>query len=158
MRAGIAAAALALALVGCASQAPQTIPTRLKSGQSWVITRPALAEQVLQTCSRDSPARHPGEVSGYWAPSRQQIEQLEAQQDQLQPTITAPRDFDRQYVGIVSGGRQLIYINAFRLPDDSPLDPAKEAVQACDGGSRFWGALYDPASGAFSAIELNGAR
>lgn len=145
-----------LALSGCASQAPRSVPTALKSGQSWVVTRPQLAAQVLDTCSRDSPARHPGGVSGYWAPSRQQIEQLEAQQDQLKPSIAAPRDFDRQYVGIEAGGRRLIYINAFHLPDSSELDPGRTAVQVCDGGAGFWGAVYDPEHGSFSDIAVNG--
>lgn len=67
MRAYRGAAALAaIALAGCAStQGPSSVPTNLKNGQSWIITRQSVAEQVLQTCSRDSPARHPGRVSGY---------------------------------------------------------------------------------------------
>ncbi|AAM41027.1 conserved hypothetical protein [Xanthomonas campestris pv. campestris str. 8004] len=27
---------------------------------------------------------------------------------------------------------------------------------ACDGGAAFWGALYDPQTGAFSEIAING--
>lgn len=146
-------------LAGCASTGgtPGTsVPTSVKAGQSWVITRPAVAAQVLDTCSRDSPARHPGEITGYWAPSRQQVEQLEARLDQLQPTIPRPGDFDRQYVGIEAKGRRLIYINAFQLPDDTELDPARVAIQVCDGGAQFWGAVYDPESGQFTDIERNG--
>ncbi|MEE7560964.1 hypothetical protein HH299_15635 [Xanthomonas sp. Kuri4-2] len=151
--------ALAL-LAGCATppKGPPNIPTRVKTGQSWVITRQALAAQVLDPCSRDSPARHPGEVTGYWAPSRQQLERLEADQSRLQPTIAAPADFDRQYVGIEAHGRRLIYINAFRLPDDSELDPGRSAVDVCDGGAGAWGAVYDPESGQFSDIAVGGTR
>ncbi len=158
MKHRVAIASIAVLLAGCASQpkGPPTIPTSIKSGQSWVITRQALAAEVLDTCSRDSPARHPGEVTGYWAPSRQQVEQLEAQQTRLQPTIATPGDFDRQYVGIESQGRKLIYINAFQLPDDTDIDPGKTAVKACDGGAGFWGALYDPQTGEFSDVRLNG--
>lgn len=155
-RAALGLAVAGLLLAGCATRGPATVPTQLRSGQSWVITRPLVAAQVLDTCSRDSPARHPGEVTGYWAPSRQQIDQLEAAQAKLQPTIAAPAQFDRQYVGIESGGRRLIYVNAFRLPDHSDLDPGKNAVRVCDGGAGFWGALYDPRSGEFSQIEING--
>ncbi|EKQ62919.1 hypothetical protein WS7_01935 [Xanthomonas citri pv. malvacearum str. GSPB2388] len=159
MRAYRGAAALAaIALAGCAStQGPSSVPTNLKNGQSWIITRQSVAEQVVQTCSRDSPARHPGQISGYWAPSHQQIEQLEARQDALTPTIAEPREFDRQYVGVVIQGQQLIYINAFKLPNDPPVKPAREAIQVCDGGSMFWGALYDPQTGAFSQIAINGS-
>lgn len=154
-----AALAAALLAAGCASTGGTpgtTVPTSVKAGQSWVITRPVVAAQVLDTCSRDSPGRHPGEITGYWAPSRQQIEQLEARLDQLQPTIERPGDFDRQYVGIEVQGRRLIYINAFNLPDDSELDPARTAIQVCDGGAQFWGAVFDPESGQFSGIQHNG--
>ncbi len=159
MRTLRSATALAvLALAGCATtQAPSTVPTNLKSGQSWIITRQSVAEQVLDTCSRDSPARHPGQIGGYWEPSHQQIEQLESRQDALTPTIAEPREFDRQYVGVVIQGQQLIYINAFKLPNDPPVKPAREAIKVCDGGSAFWGALYDPQTGAFSQIAVNGS-
>ncbi|MCC4634899.1 hypothetical protein ACFFJ4_18080 [Xanthomonas dyei] len=158
MRTLRSATALAvLALAGCATtQAPSTVPTNLKSGQSWIITRQSVAEQVLDTCSRDSPARHPGQITGYWEPSHQQIEQLESRQDALTPTIAEPREFDRQYVGVVIEGQQLIYINAFKLPNDPPVKPAREAIKVCDGGSAFWGALYDPQTGGFSQIAVNG--
>ncbi|WP_115511941.1 hypothetical protein [Xanthomonas arboricola] len=158
MRTLRSATALAvLALAGCATtQAPSTVPTNLKSGQSWIITRQSVAEQVLDTCSRDSPARHPGQITGYWEPSHQQIEQLESRQDALTPSIAEPREFDRQYVGVVIEGQRLIYINAFKLPNDPPVKPAREAIKVCDGGSAFWGALYDPQTGAFSQIAVNG--
>lgn len=153
---------LAVALAaGCASTGGvpgSTVPTTVRAGQSWVITRPVIAAQVLDTCSRDSPARHPGEVTGYWAPSRQQVDQLEAALSQLQPQIANPGDFDRQYVGIETGDKRLIYVNAFHLPEDSELDPARTAIRVCDGGAQFWGALFDPQSGTFSAVELNGPR
>ncbi len=146
---------------GCATTGGvpgSTVPTTVRAGQSWVITRPVVAAQVLDTCSRDSPARHPGEVTGYWAPSRQQVDQLEAALSQLQPQIPNPGDFDRQYVGIETGAKRLIYINAFHLPEDSELDPARTAIRVCDGGAQFWGALFDPQTGTFSAVELNGPR
>ncbi|KAB7772422.1 hypothetical protein [Xanthomonas maliensis] len=148
-----------LALAGCATtRPPASVPTAIKSGQSWVISRQSVAEQVLQTCSRDSPALHPGEVTGYWAPTLAQIELLESRQDALTPTIAEPRDFDRQYVGVLIHGEPRIYINAFKLPNDPPIKPARKAVQVCDGGAAFWGALYDPQTGAFSDIAINATR
>lgn len=156
IRAGLCVAAAGLLLAGCATRGPATVPTELRTGQSWVITRPLVAAEVLDTCSRDSPGRHAGEVTGFWAPSRQQVDQLEAALDRLQPTIAAPSKSDRQYVGIESGGRRLIYINAFTLPDHSELDPGRDAIRVCDGGAGFWGALYDPQSGEFSQVETNG--
>lgn len=154
---GIPLAALVL-LAGCtpANTRPGSLPTAIKTGQSWVVTRPVVAAQVLDTCSRDSPAKGGAGVSGYWAPSRAQIEQLEARLSQLQSRIAEPEKSDRQYVGIESRGRQLIYINAFTLPDHSRINPVREAVRVCDGGARFWGAVFDPQSGNFSDVAVNG--
>ncbi|NYB76304.1 MAG: hypothetical protein HZS22_00695, partial [Stenotrophomonas maltophilia] len=106
--------------------------------------------------SRTSPGREAGRVSGYWAPSRQQIDQLEAKLSSLEAQVPKVLDFDRQYVGIESTGKRLIYINAFHLPDDSGINPAREAIRVCDGGAQFWGAVFDPASNTFSELQFNG--
>ncbi len=135
---------------------PPSVPTAVKAGQSWVVTRPIVAAQVLDTCSRPSPGRDAARVTGYWAPSRQQVEQLEAALVQLQPQLQDVAGFDRQYVGIEAQGKQLIYVNAFHLPDGANIDPAREAIRACDGGRAFWGAVFDPQSGQFSELEFNG--
>lgn len=157
---GIVSLLLPLALAACAGMSgrPASVPTSMKTGQSWVVTRQPVAERVLDTCSRASPARQPGRVSGYWAPGPQQVDELEARQQALAPTIASPQDYDRQYVGVVVDGRRLIYINAFKLPDQSDIDPSREAVVICDAGPRAWGALYDPQTGAFSEIEIDGTR
>lgn len=155
----LAALACGLALGACATvQGPPSVPTALKTGQSWVVTRPVVAAQVLDTCSRPSPGRDAGRVTGYWAPSRRQVEQLEAALSQLQAQVQEPAAFDRQYVGIETEGRQLIYVNAFKLPDGSEIDPAREAIRACDGGRMFWGAVFDPQTGAFAEFQPNGSK
>jgi len=82
------------------TQGPASVPTTERSGQSWVVTRPIIAAQVLDTCSRPSPGREAGRVSGYWAPSRQQVDQLEAKLASLEAQVPHVLDFDRQYVGI----------------------------------------------------------
>ena len=150
--------AVVLAASGCASHGgnPSSISTRLKAGQSWLITRPILAAQVLHACTRDISAEQGLQVDAYWAPSRQQIEQLEASQPALQPRIAQPADFDRQYVGIHSRGRQMIYINAFRLSELESANPAKQAIQACNGEQQYWNAVYDPQTGEFSDMQSNG--
>lgn len=152
--------ALATVLLAACStvQGPASVPTASKTGQSWVVTRPVIAAQVLDTCSRHSPARDAGRVTGYWAPSRQQVDQMEARLPQLQPQVPAALESDRQYVGIEAGGRKLIYINAFHLPDGSSVDPAREAIRVCGGGSRFWGALFDPQTGHFAEVQTNGSK
>jgi hypothetical protein len=152
-----AAITLAAVLGACTTtRGPASVPTAERTGQSWVVTRPIVAAQVLDTCSRHSPGRDAGRVTGYWAPSRQQVDQLEAALPSLQAQVPDVLDFDRQYVGIESAGKRLIYINAFRLPDDSGIKPAREAIRVCDGGKQFWGAVFDPATGAFSELQFNG--
>ncbi|WP_313139024.1 hypothetical protein [Stenotrophomonas sp.] len=150
------AIALATALGACTTtRGPASVPTAERTGQSWVVTRPVIAAQVLDTCSRPSPGREAGRVTGYWAPSRQQVDQLEAKLPSLEAQVPHVLDFDRQYVGIESGGKRLIYINAFP-PSDSSVNPAREAMSVCDGGAQFWGAVFDPASNTFSDLQFNG--
>jgi len=151
------AVAITTLLGACATtQGPASVPTTERSGQSWVVTRPIIAAQVLDTCSRPSPGREAGRVSGYWAPSRQQVDQLEAKLATLETQVPHVMDFDRQYVGIELDGKRVIYINAFHLPEDNRLRPAREAVRVCDGGAQFWGAVFDPASGTFNELQFNG--
>lgn len=68
--------------------------------------------------------------------------------------VENPGHFYMQYVGIVVKGRKLIYISAFA--DDKPPDFWRErAVIICDGGVD-WGVLYDPQTGKFSDLTVNG--
>ena len=152
----LALAALAAACTPANVRPGASVPTAVKTGQSWVVTRPVIAAQVLDTCSRSSPGREAGAVTGYWAPSRQQVDQLEAKLASLETQVPHVMDFDRQYVGIEMGGRQLIYLNAFHLPDGTDIDPARDAIRVCDGGAQFWGAVFDPATGTFSDVQFNG--
>lgn len=152
----LALAAAAAACTPANTRPGATVPTAVKTGQSWVVTRPLVVAQVLDTCSRPSPSQTPGRVTGYWAPSRQQIEQLESRLPTLEAQVPNVTDFDRQYVGIEVEGRKLIYLNAFHLPDHGDMDPAREAIRVCDGGNQFWGALFDPTSGEFSELQFNG--
>ena len=152
----LALAALAAACTPANVRPGASVPTAVKTGQSWVVTRPIIAAQVLDTCSRPSPGREAGRVSGYWAPSRQQVDQLEAKLATLETQVPHVMDFDRQYVGIELDGKRVIYINAFHLPEDNRLRPAREAVRVCDGGAQFWGAVFDPASGTFNELQFNG--
>ncbi|MCF7750096.1 hypothetical protein KQ945_05020 [Bacillus subtilis subsp. subtilis] len=151
----LALAALAAACTPANIRPGASVPTTVRTGQSWVVTRPVIAAQVLDTCSRSSPGREAGAVTGYWAPSRQQVEQLEARLPSLEAQVRNAADFDRQYVGIEMGGRQVIYLNAFPAGDHD-VDPARTAIRACDGGAQFWGAVFDPATGSFSDVQFNG--
>jgi hypothetical protein len=71
----------------------------------------------------------------------------------------------RQYLGIVIGGRRLIYVNVFprwlverpELVRIVPQDWRRVFVSVCDGGDGFSGALYDPETSRFSSPHFNGA-
>jgi hypothetical protein len=62
-----------------------------------------------------------------------------------------------QYAGIVVNGKHLIYINAFYQSRPDEWEKWKKiAVAVCDGGSGFWGALYDPKEKKVFDLRLNG--
>jgi hypothetical protein len=92
----------------------------------------------------------------------------------------------RQYVGVVVDSRRLIYVNAFpkesiaadvaalqqfkrEHPEVNTKDPRdfpesmrsldgwrSHAVIVCDGGSSYWGVLYDPSIKRFITFTANG--
>lgn len=132
-----------LVLSACRTTAPVLVPAAERSGQSWVVTRPALAAGLAQAC----PGGISGEITDYWAPSRTQVDQLEAALPQLQALGPVGTD-DRQYVGVVSGGRRLVYVRGWPAADFPVSDPSREQAVPCDIG---WHALFDPASGRFIA-------
>jgi len=61
----------------------------------------------------------------------------------------------RQYVGIVSEGKRLIYINAYASIQGELQGWKTSLIETCDGGAD-WGAVYDPATGRFSHLSFNG--
>src|SRR5258705_10874344 len=56
-----------------------------------------------------------------------------------------------QYIGVYTGGKRFIYINAFHGKDTKDVWK-KEPVNACDGGTDFWGVLFDPEDLEFSQL------
>jgi hypothetical protein len=98
-----------------------------------------------------------------WTPQKAEIDSLEAHLDEiakLKPRCCVPKIADarssyRQYVGIVVGGRRLIYVNAF-APDLLPKDWQSRLVIVWDGGGAYWRVAFDPATATFSDLETNG--
>ena len=123
------------------------------AGRGWIVTDDIAAAQVLHTCSRPSPDREA--ALPRWIPSARDIAALE----RALPSLAAgsdPARYHRQYVGIVRPGERLIYLNAWPAHLPTPDDPSRQAVRVCDGGTQFWGAVWNPATGAFSELEANG--
>lgn len=139
---------LLAALAGCALTActttgtPAQVPTAVRSGQSWVVTRPLVAAELARAC----PGGLEVEISDFWAPSRSDVDQLESRLPQLQQRIPQASSGDRQYVGILSGNQRLIYVRGFPATDNVGHDPTRTVVVPCDIG---WHALYEPQTGQF---------
>jgi hypothetical protein len=71
------------------------------------------------------------------------------------PRIAARLDqYARQYFGIVSEGRRVLFINC--LPVDSRSDWRVRPVFVCDGGDAYFQLLYDPELMAFTSMSVNG--
>ena len=116
------------------------------------------AGALLRQCSRGSPTR----VTGFWTPSAAQIIAVERRlPDFLRESGHAIKlsESRRQYVGVISAGKRLIYVNAFPASFLRVLDHADWKAAAfivCDGGDECWGAEFDPATNSFRNIEFNG--
>lgn len=147
--------ALALALlVSCSSQ-------QLEAGR-WVVLPMEQAASALKPCSRPGPRG----VETSWDIPASVLDQLEADLEALTQIaaqgccllgarVRHPKAYLRQYVGVVINGRPLIYINAFRSVDPTQRW-LEEAIDVCDGGETYWGALYDPQTRRFSQLAFNG--
>jgi hypothetical protein len=121
------------------------------------------AQRALRPCSRPGPS----EVKDKWPVSKTVVEQLELDLPRLArlksreccflgARVRDPGSYFRQYVGVVVDGRKLVYINAFRSNSHHP-NWQRSAVSVCDGGSDYWGALYDPVTRRFSRLAFNGS-
>jgi len=104
-----------------------------------------------------------GESVEAWTPAQSDVEALEAALPGfLQSTphhgrpdlATRVATYRRQYVGVVQGGRRLIYVNAFC---DRPERWEREPVGVDDGGDCYFQVFWAPEPGAFERLMVNGA-
>ncbi len=137
-----------------------------QSQQKFVLLPRGQARRVSHLCSRGGPSN----IDASWTPSQSDIAKLEANLTSISKLrskeghigdiagrqVEGPERYFRQYVGIVVKGRKLIYINAIcHLPASDEWQT--QLMIGCDGGSCFWGAEYDPESGQFSDLHINGS-
>ncbi|HEX3808104.1 MAG TPA: hypothetical protein VHW02_00260 [Rhizomicrobium sp.] len=157
----VAAFLIALAFA-CAANAGDLPPLKPQNG---TVLAPDHARDVLHQCSRGVPPN----VQGVWTPSAQQIRELEARlpgallQEMAKrghpapPGSPAPFEFGRQYAGFVTGGRRIVYVNAFPLEVmNQEKDWRTRPAVVCDGGEAFFGVEYDPATKTFANFAFNG--
>lgn len=115
---------------------------------------------LLRQCSRTTP--NAGE--GTWQPNVADIIGLEAALPaalagtaHAAELARAPQGWERQYGGIVRGGRRFIYGN-FAPAGTGPDHASPDMVQAvCDGGPVYFGVEYDVDARRFSHLAFNGA-
>jgi len=115
------------------------------------------SEKILQ-CSRPWP-----KVDASWKATAQDVAKLESNLSHISSLRSAgsikgarierPENYYRQYLTVVVSGRKLIYVNAF---DAEVPDWREHFVTICDGGGSVWGVLYDPSTGEFFDLEVNG--
>ncbi len=130
-----------------------------------------LAERdaLLRQCSR----RVPVVGAGAWSPDAATIAHLErALFPVLQRALDRrvppgeklfAEDYYRQYAGVIVGGRRVVYVNGFHrehlalaawTPARAP-DWRRIAVNVCDGGAGYFGAVYDPAAQRVESLDFN---
>lgn len=121
-----------------------------------VVLPSASAKSFMNACSRPGLSK----FDATWQPSEDDIRTMESRlshvsllHEQNRVKIEHPGQYFRQYVGIIVGKRKVIYINAF-CKDITGWH--KHSVDACDGGSCFWGVLYDSETHEFSDLHING--
>ncbi|HEY2921162.1 MAG TPA: hypothetical protein VGK77_19440 [Candidatus Binatia bacterium] len=113
-------------------------------------------------------------AEGYWTPTKTELVEAERRLPQfLQKELRslpaladlsivvaqAPR-YRRQYIGMISGGRKIIWINCFPAKPPEGPDPFenwnREIIDVSDGGSKYWGAIFDVKKQSFERLILNG--
>jgi hypothetical protein len=161
----------ALAALLCASLAHPASASDTFVPEHGVIFPPEKMESVLHPCSRSAP----GPVEGGWQPGERDVVALERRLPGLFKTeakkeaesfggrMPEASNYYRQYVGLIIGGRHIVYVNAFdsHLAENQPPNPRyhfdwKTTVPfACDFGTGEFGVEYDPAADTFAHFEFD---
>src|SRR5262245_22369046 len=141
------------------SPAPQETRNSSETPTQLYVLLSGSEKAISKLCSRLGP-----KVDGGWKTTEQVIATLESNLKRITSLrsagaikgkqITHPENCYRQYVPVLVAGHKLIYVNAFCGIKVS--DWRTQFVTICDGGEYVWGALYDPTTGDFSDLEVNG--
>lgn len=105
----------------------------------------------------------------FWTPTPADIAQLETDLSLLSKKTTVPyveagkkawnivTDYNRQYIGILQGGKKRIYVNAFWAGSESEFPYWKHLpVLVKDGGNYFYHVTYEVKAHRFDAVLFNG--
>lgn len=110
----------------------------------------AAAPALLKQCTDEEPAG----IDAYWRPTRAMIDEVEQRLPEflLDARLDPLDSYARQYGGVRSNGRRLIYVSL--LPGLSPDDVQRGVVTLCDRRSIVWGVLFDVESRAVSQVAV----
>jgi len=129
-----------------------------------VLLAPAEMKKLIGVGSRALPS----DVSDIWIPSDIEILKMEAKLSEVERLRDPGRSqvnggriynvdsYFMQYAGIIANGRKLIYISAFQGFQGAADTWRTRDVDINDGGASVWHAVYDPGTGEFSDLRLNG--
>lgn len=127
------------------------------NGSKGIIASQKISSDMLNQCSRAAPDAN--KVSGYWAPSNQELEVLEKllpeYLKQQNHTLKDLSKYRRIYAGIAYNNREVIYVDFAVMYDHDP-DWTKQLHVVCDGGDSFFGVEFDIKSQTFSHLYFNG--
>jgi hypothetical protein len=125
----------------------------------YVVLPSTAARAVTSQCSR----RAPQKIEGGWRPTRAVIEKMEAHLSRISTLqadgwpasirIVNPARYYRQYIGVILAGRRMVYVNASCREHKAWTT---RYTDVCDGATCEWGVLYDPQTGQFSELGING--
>lgn len=122
-------------------------------------------KDMMKQCSRSTPG-----TKKFWEVSNVDSDVLEENFNKLLAIkskegnrIINLRNYAYQYLGVIIDKKNYIYINAFQPTANKTLEDAYPTwkttpVKPCDGGSMFWGALFDIETKEFSQLNFNGRR
>ena len=128
-------------LLACATLVCGSHPLAAERTDQSVILSAEHAPALARQCSRANPPA----FQSMWTPSREDIAALEARLPELQKlkaaaccikgaSVSDAANYFRQYVGLVVGGRRVIYINAFHQTVGA-TSWRDVPVVICDGGT-----------------------
>ena len=132
-----------------------------------VILDSAQGKKLFDQCSRSVPS-----VKDFWTPREQDIAILENNFKTVYALLSndcciggarvdSLEHYGFQYIGVNINNRKFIYINAFPLEELDLFkrhnqDPEKIPIVVCDGGTSFWGVLFEIKTIEFSHLAFNG--
>jgi hypothetical protein len=114
-------------------------------------------------------------AEGFWMPTTSQLREVEHSLPtflskelesrpslrELHEVIALEPKYRRQYVGMIENGRKVIWVNCIPQTSEEGVDPfanwSREIIDVSDGGSSFWGVVYDLEKHSFDKLILNGS-